>query len=248
MAEKCKLLIADTSETIRETLRDILMDSYDLRICGDGRTALEMLCRYRPDVLVLDLMLPGMDGLSLLQAAADGGICPVVLATTRYENDYILDTAYRLGVSYIMARPCEIGALVERIQDLASRCTENTAAMDGPTQVKRILVRLGFCVKAKGYPVLEKAILRMAENPEVFLSKDLYPTVGKAFGISGTAVEKRIRDFLHSVWEKSDQQIWQLYFPPDADGNVRCPSNGEFITRIAQCLPMPIECVQRNDV
>ena len=248
MAEKCKILIADTSETIRESLREILADSYDLRLCCEGRTALELLYRFRPDVLVLDMMLPGMDGLSLLQAAADGGIFPVVLATTRYENDYILDTAYRMGVSYIMARPCEIGALVDRIQDLACRCSKELAVMDGPAQVRRILIRLGFSVKAKSYTVLEKAILWMAENPGAFLSKELYPAVGKTCGISGTAAEKRIRDLVHSVWEKADQQIWRLYFLPDAVGNIQCPSNGAFITRIVECLPMPMERSGWSDV
>lgn len=241
VGEKCKLLIADTSETIRGTLRDILAERYDIWVCGDGRTALEMLYRFRPDMLVMDLMLPGMDGLSLLQTAAEAGICPTVLATTRYENEYILDAAYRLGVRYIMARPCEIGALVDRIQDLADRYKEDLAAMDGSTMIKRILVRLGFSVKAKSYPVLEKAVLLIAENPDMFLSKELYPAVGKPFGISGTAVEKRIRDLLHSAWEKGDRKIWQLYFPPDAAGEVQCPSNGAFIARIAECLPTPIE-------
>ena len=241
MANTCTILIADTSEALRETLREILQDSYQLWFCRDGRTALEMLHRYRPDVLVLDLMLPGFDGLSLLQTAADAGLHPAVLATTRMQNDYILDTAYRLGVSYIMLRPCKISAMVDRIQDLASRCRQDQAAEDIRIQVRRILVRLGFSTAAKRYALVEDAVVWMADNPGAFLSKELYPGVGKPYGMAQTAVEKRIRDLIHGALQKGDPQIWALYFPADADGNIRCPSNGEFLARIAQCLPTALE-------
>ena len=248
MADQCRLLIADTSEAIRESLREILGSSFDLQICQDGRTALELLHRSQPDVLVLDLMLPGIDGLSLLQTAVDAGICPAVLATTRQQNDYILDTAYRLGVSYIMIRPCEIGALVDRIRDLSqSRCTK-TVPLDRPSQVKCILVRLGFPTKPRSYGLLRDAILWMADHPGAFLSKELYPAVGKLHGVSATSTEKDIRTLIHSVWERRDDRIWQLYFPPDSKGNIPRPSAGSFITRIVESLPTKLEMQALEDV
>lgn len=241
MAEKCKILIADTSEAVRESLREILQSSFDLRLCCDGRTALELLHRFQPNVLVLDLMLPGIDGLSLLQTAADAGIRPAVLATTRQQNDYILDTAFRLGVSYIMLRPCDIIALVDRIRDLASRSCGQNVSLELPDQVRRILVRLGFSVSTKSYPVLENAVVWYALHPGAFLSKELYPAVGKPYGIEAGAVEKRIRDLVHRTWKQRDDQIWQLYFLPDADGKIPCPSNGAFLARIADQLPTALE-------
>jgi len=246
--QQCRLLIADTSEAIRESLREILSSSFDLRICQDGRTALELLHRFQPDVLVLDLMLPGIDGLSLLQTAVDAGICPAVLATTRQQNDYILDTAYRLGVSYIMIRPCEIGALVDRIRDLSQRSSRRFVSLDLPSQVKCILVRLGFPTKPKSYALLRDAILWMADHPDAFLSKELYPAVGKLHGISDTSAEKDIRTLIHSIWETRDDRIWQLYFPPNKDGNIPRPSIGTFITRIVESLPTMMEREAAQDV
>jgi len=248
MAQQCRLLIADTSEAIREALREILQDSFDLRICQDGRTALELLHRFQPDVLVLDLMLPGMDGLSLLQTAVDAGICPAVLATTRQQNDYILDTAYRLGVSYIMMRPCEIGALVDRIRDLSQRSCSRTISLDLPTQVRCILVRLGFPTKPKSYALLRDSILWMAEHPGAFLSKELYPAIAKLHGISTLSAEKDTRTLIHTVWGYRDDRIWQLYFPPDKDGNIPRPSTGAFITRIVESLPTMLEMEAGRDV
>lgn len=241
MEQRCKLLIADTSEAVRESLREILGDLFELRLCGDGRTALELLHRFQPDVLVLDLMLPGIDGLGLLQIAADAGICPAVLATTRQQNDYILNAAYRLGVSYVMLRPCEIGALADRVQDLARRCSDKAQPADLSFQVKLILARLGFPQKSKNYVLLLDTILWQAEHPQAFLSKEVYPAVGKAHSRSSLSVEKSIRVFIHKIWEARDDQIWRLYFPPDADGNIPQPTNGSFINTIVNKLPTPLE-------
>lgn len=241
MADQCRLLVADTSEAIRESLREILSSSFDMRICQDGRTALELLHRFRPDVLVLDLMLPGIDGLSLLQTAVDADIVPAVLATTRQQNDYILDTAYRLGVSYIMMRPCEIGALVDRIRDLSQKSIRRTVPLDLPSQVKCILVRLGFPTKPRSYGLLRDAILWLAEHPGAFLSKELYPAVGKLHGASATSTEKDIRTLIHSIWEIRDDRIWQLYFPPDKTGQIPRPSAGAFLSRIVESLPTRME-------
>ena len=248
MAQQRKILIADTSEVLREALRDTLQNSFQLQLCCDGRAALELLRRFQPDVLVLDLMLPGFDGLSLLQAAADADLHPAVLATTRYQNDYILDTAYRLGVSYIMMRPCEIGAMVDRIQDLASRGNPAEISLDTVTQIKRILNRLGFANNLRSYAMLVDAIIWLADHPGAFLSKELYPVIGKRHGTTALSAEKDIRMLIHSTWQRRDDRIWQLYFPPDAQGNSIRPSNSVFLARMVQHLPTPLERAGQSDV
>ena len=89
--DRKKLLIAEGTEDFRAALTDSLRGAFHLRECGDGNLAMEMLRRFQPDILVLDLMLPGLDGISLLQMAAAAGIRPMVLATTRFVSDYVLE-------------------------------------------------------------------------------------------------------------------------------------------------------------
>ena len=96
--DRQKLLIADGTEDFRLALSEILQETYHVCSCQNGKEALALLRSFQPDVLVLDLMIPGLDGISLLQAASSEGICPMVLATTRVSNSYVLDSAYRLGV------------------------------------------------------------------------------------------------------------------------------------------------------
>lgn len=105
-----KLLIADGNEEFRRALAAELQGAYHVRCCGDGKEALSLLRSFVPDVLVLDLMLPELDGISLLQSAASAGLCPMVLVTSRFYNDYILGALGELSVGYMMRKPCDIPA------------------------------------------------------------------------------------------------------------------------------------------
>ena len=93
-----KLLIADGNEEFRRALAAELEGAYRIRCCADGKEALSLLRSFVPDVLVLDLMLPALDGISLLQSAVGAGLCPMVLVTSRFYNDYILGVLAELSV------------------------------------------------------------------------------------------------------------------------------------------------------
>lgn len=236
MSKDCKLLIVDTTEAIREALTEALEDTFTLRVCRDGRTALEMLHRFRPHILVLELMLPGLDGLSVLQLAADAGIRPAVLATTRYLNEYVLESAHRLGVAYIMLRPCNFSALTERIYDIRHRLEPETSAASLPLQVKNLLIRLGIPLRHRGYLCLLEAILARRADPDAPVTKAIYPLVAKKYNISAASVEKNIRQLIHTAWDNRCPEVWQTYFPPD-----KRPSNDAFLSCIARCLPTDLE-------
>ena len=98
-----KLLIADGNEEFRRALAAELQGAYHVRCCDDGKEALSLLRSFAPDVLVLDLMLPGLDGISLLQSAAASGLCPMVLVTSRFYNDYVLTALGELSVGYMLS-------------------------------------------------------------------------------------------------------------------------------------------------
>ena len=109
--ERLKLLIAEGTEDFRIALAETLRGAYTLRECDDGVTALELMASFQPEVVVLDLMLPGLDGLTLLQRAVAAQLHPIVLATTRFHNEYVVETAQELGVAYIMVKPCDVRAV-----------------------------------------------------------------------------------------------------------------------------------------
>ena len=97
-----KILIADGTEEFPMALAERLRGEYHIRITTEGNQTLEVLRSYQPDVLVLDLMLPRMDGISLLQAVEELGQKPMVLAMTRFVSPYVMEALDRFGVGYLM--------------------------------------------------------------------------------------------------------------------------------------------------
>lgn len=232
-----KLLIADGNEEFRLALAQALRGAYYVRSCETGKEALELLHSYRPDVLVLDLMLPELDGISLLQSAVAAGIRPMVLATTPFLNDYVLDSAEKIGVGYMMRKPCDIRATVARIADLSQRLQPPSVSQPDPrTNVTNLLLSLGVPTKLHGYAYLREAILLMAKDPGQSITKELYPTVASLCGCEPKHVERSSRNAIAAAWRHRDDRIWQLYFQPGPDGIIPRPTNGAFISRLADSL------------
>lgn len=242
--EILKLLIADATEEFSNALRDTLQGAYYVRTCADGKQALELLRSFDPDLLVLDLMLPEMDGISILQQAADWGISPTVLATSRFINDYVLDAVGRLDVGYLMKKPCDVGATAARISDLSGRIRQPRVGKPDPkTNISNLLLALGIPTKLRGYAYLREAVLLMAANPGQSITKELYPSVAEQCAATAMHVERSCRTAIATAWEKKDRRLWDLYFPADGTGCSHRPTNAAFITRLADhllqnsCLP-----------
>ena len=217
-----KLLIADGNEEFRRALAAELQGAYHVRCCGDGKEALSLLRSFVPDVLVLDLMLPELDGISLLQSAASAGLCPMVLVTSRFYNDYILGA---------------LPATAARIGDLSRHIRAPLVTPPDPqTQVTNLLLSLNIPSKLRGYAYLREAIPRMMKDPDQPITKVLYPAVGAVFGCKGTHVERSIRSAIDTAWKQRDDRVWQRYFRVGSGGVIPRPSNAAFISRLADAL------------
>lgn len=229
-----KLLIAESADEYRKALAEFLENDYEIRTCQEGHDALEMLHTFDPHILLLDLMLPGLDGISLLYQAEAAGLHPVVLATTRYTNDYVIQSMQRLGVGYIMVKPCDVKATAERLADLNGNLQLSEGAKPSPSGVvSNLLLRLSMPTKLLGYTYLQMGILELAKAPSLMITKELYPAIAAKCGTKAGRVERCIRNALDTAWAKRDEQVWRMYFPPLPDGTLKKPSNGELLTRLA---------------
>ena len=232
-----KLLIADSSEEFRIALSEELAGSYVIRCCRHGKEALEALCSWKPDLVILDLMMPELDGISILSQATQQGVCPMVLATTRFTSPYIEETISRFGVGYLMVKPCDIHAVSERLTDLT--CHLNPAPVARPDMhvlVTNVLLKLGFCSKHDGYKYLREAIPMAVRRSDQQVTKQIYPEVGRMYNANKDQVERAIRSAIEYAFKRGDAQLWRMYFQPEADGKMKRPSNGVFIFNIATRL------------
>lgn len=235
--ETRKLLIADSSDELRQALTDILGDRYTIRGCSCGNQALELLRNFLPDILLLDLMLPGIDGITLLQQAAKENLHPRVLVTTDYHSTYIMDALARADVDYIMRRPCSMEALVCRIEDMTANL--HAAPMpqaDPQSVVSGALMALGFSPKLDGFSYLQAAIPLFAQNPQQAITKELYYAVGALFKKQPSLVERSIRSAIDTAWRQRSERVWLEYFTPTPEGTVARPTNGQLIGSLSRVL------------
>ena len=228
------LIIADSSEDFCSALRTRLESVCNVFCCKTGGEVLQLLQNHPADVLALDLMLPQMDGLSLLQALSAAGDCPGILASSCYVSPFILDAAEKLNVSFLLEKPCSLYSAEECIRELIKR-RDHASCRDRFTRISGLLLRLGFSAKLRGYAYLRDAALKYAENPGLSIMKELYPSVAGAYGVSAEDVEHSIRSAAMDAWGHRIGETWELYFPR-RDRNSR-PSNACLIQGLASELP-----------
>lgn len=234
--ETRKLLIADATVSFCTALTDALGGAYELRICYEGLQARALLETFQPDVLVTDLALPGLDGLSLLKAASFAPKRPKTLVTTRYTSPYIENAITEVGVDYLIMKPCDVYALVERIQDLSRSECGSIPLPATQKAASNILLTLGIPARRKGYQYLQTAIELYEQDPLQSATKVLYPEIAKRDGGSKESVERAIRGAIQAAWERRDEKVWRLYFTPCREGFVPRPTNTAFIAALAACL------------
>ena len=227
-----KVLIADSSEDLRYLLADILQGYADIMTAATGPEALRLLGTFQPSVLVLDMMLPGLDGVSLLYRACARQQLPAVLALTTYTSDYLLQSFGRVGVDYAMLKPFDTDAMVARVLDLADL---HEAPLHGP--LADTLIRLGIDPKLQGFPYLADAIALAQKGPDQAITKEIYPAVARLHGASVHQVERDIRTMIHNAWRNRQEATWRSCLQLPENAPVPRPTNAAFIFRLAELLP-----------
>ena len=223
------LLIADSNDAFRQQLADAFEPYYRTLTCGNGQEALEILCGEHCDCLVLDLMLPELDGISMLEAAVSRGVRPIVIAISPLFTQYTFDVAEDLGIGYMIRRPCPVQTIVTRMLDLKKRANPIWASRE---QVNRFLYWLGVPSGYNGYQPLVESLTILAEDPSQSITKVLYPEIAKRIGSGPKAVERNIRSAIEHAWDSRDTERWRRLFP---DLTER-PSNSLFFTRVLETL------------
>lgn len=232
-----RILIADSDQDFCTLLASELREQYEVAVCFDGISALNMLRDSSPDLLVLDILLPEIDGISLLEALTAMDHRPTVLATSRFLSDYLMQRISQLSVGYLMMKPCHVKALCSRIKELTCEYPATAvSSVDPRERISSLLISLGISTKLKGFACLREAILLLTEDPAQSITKELYPAVAKRMssGATGQQVERLMRSAIESAWERRDIAQWEIYFPENA--RLFRPSNRTFLSRLAETM------------
>ena len=255
MENRIKVLIADGSEAFCGHLKNELqqLDGYDLvGTAADGEEAVRLLEATKPDILVLDLMLAKRDGISVLRYANAMDKPPVGLVTSGFITDYVAMTVSNLGVQYLMMKPCDMTALVERLEEIRGGDGQKSAEKRRPdktsieSMVTGIIHEIGVPAHIKGYQYLREAIIIAVNDMDVInaITKVLYPQVAKTFGTTPSRVERAIRHAIEVAWDRGDLDTLQRFFGYTVSNTKGKPTNSEFIALIADRLQLQLKSAE----
>lgn len=228
-----KILIVDDTEDFRLHLSQVLSARFQVRDLNDGKLAQTVLSQWQPDILVMDMLMVGSDGIHLLQFAASLPKRPMVLVVTALDTSFVLHHLEELGVQYLMRKPCEISRVAQRVGELACQLPGCFAAQPGNRHnTADILMELGFSNHRNGYFLLQQGLPLLAAHRNQQLSGQLYYQIAEATNGTEKQVEKSIRDAITNAWSVTGPAVWDKYFP----GIRKRPSNKAFLFRIADML------------
>ena len=229
-----KILLADSSEEFRLLLRRTLEETGEFQVVGDtgdGDEAWELIQKAKPDVVVMDMILPGLDGMSLLQRMPKEIKCIVLSA---FSTQAMVQEMMHLGAWYFIPKPAHMDSLLDRIR----QATHDSSVLSLPTleaEVTAILHEVGVPAHIKGYQYVREAIILVVQNMDAInaVTKVLYPEVAKRFHTTPSRVERAIRHAIEVAWDRGDLETLQGYFGYTVNSAKGKPTNSEFIAMIA---------------
>ena len=249
MSDKKKIVLADASEEFRHMLVDMIQEEDDLTVCaqtGSGEELLDLVAVHKPDVVIMDLTLPGMDGMDALEELGSlGENRPRILVLSSFNTPSLAGQVAQKGGDYCMLKPCRIQSVVSRTRELAGGKTgtqiqEEASSRDLERQVTAIIHDIGVPAHIKGYQYLREAIGLAVDDMEIInaVTKVLYPTVAKKYNTTSSRVERAIRHAIEVAWDRGDLETLQKYFGYTVSNAKGKPTNSEFIAMIADRISL----------
>ena len=258
METKTRILIADANSDFCKLLTDLIASEADMEVVAtatDGIEALSLMAEHKPDVLLMDLVLPKLDGLEVLRRIPETGASSHIIVLSGFVNSKVVADCSARGADYFMPKPCDVPALLSRVRQLVGtdKTVVPTAGFDcrPAPQTNRpdvnleavvtdIIHEIGVPAHIKGYQSLREAIILTIKDMDMInaVTKVLYPEVAKKFGTTPSRVERAIRHAIEVAWDRGDIEVLQKFFGYTVSNIKGKPTNSEFIAMIADYLSL----------
>lgn len=263
MKNPIKLLIADSNLELLSQMKTFFDSKEDINLVGtatDGMEASEKIREYRPDVVVMDIVLPQMDGIGLLKSinTLPRAHRPVVIITSGAKKEHVTNICMQLGADYFMIKPCSPETIYERINLLCASHTSQDGFQDSQMYAKqqsdipsdraieifvtKTIHSVGVPANIKGYQYLRDAIIMSIKDTELInaVTKQLYPRVANRHNTSPSRVERAIRHAIEVACIRGNEEELYKLFGYTVSNNKGKPTNSEFIAMIADKLRLEL--------
>lgn len=266
------IVIADDNREFNDMLGEYLSMQPDFEVVGsayDGEETMGLLqSNSRIDVLLLDIIMPRLDGIGVLEKLAGMNLehKPHVIMLTAFGHENITRRAVELGAAYYILKPFDIESLPERIRQLngspvlvretataavAAAVVKKQAYASRPLEeeVTEMMHQIGIPAHIKGYLYLRDAIIMVVEDIDLLgsITKILYPEISKRFRTTPSRVERAIRHAIEVAWARNNIDIIKKFFGYTIKTEKGKPTNSEFIAMMADRLRLSSKSCQTSN-
>ncbi len=254
--EKLNVAIADDNEKMVGKLTDLVRSEPDFQVigtAGNGEDVLRLIREASPDIVLLDLIMPKMDGLSVMEKVREDATLkkkPAFIVITAVGHESVTEDAFRLGANYYIMKPFDDSLVRNRIRVIGGKRTENgkkrpaeSGAISQEEYIKRNLENdvtvmihdMGVPAHIKGYQYLRDAIILSVEDMDMLnsITKILYPTIAKKHQTTSNRVERAIRHAIEVAWSRGNMDTIDAMFGYTVNSGKGKPTNSEFIALLA---------------
>lgn len=260
MNQKVSVLIADDNRDFANGLAHYLKSQDDFEVAGvayDGEEAYGMIVETKPDVALIDIVMPRRDGLAVLKKLSESPLdkMPECVTMSVSSSERIINSALKLGASYFLLKPQADEAIADTIRSLVINVSSPSAILKAEN-IKQSIVQkpriseneidleelvteyiheLGVPAHIKGYQYIRSAIIMVVDNMELlnYITKQLYPTIAKKYQTTSSRVERAIRHSIEVAWDRGQPEVMNDIFGYTISNTKGKPTNSEFIAMVA---------------
>jgi two-component system response regulator (stage 0 sporulation protein A) len=262
--KKIRVGLADDNQDFCDVVSEYIGKQGNMElmfIAGDGLEALQLMESGKiPDVLVLDMIMPHLDGFGVLEGLNGMNLAsyPRIIMTSAVGQDAIIQKAMSMGAQYYLVKPINLSMLMKRInqldennaslyvrqQDTAANLRKSIVLRDSLTNndlevdITNMIHEVGVPAHIKGYQFLRDAITLVVNKPEILgcITKELYPTVAMMNNTTPSRVERAIRHAIELAWARGRVETLNSLFGYTIQHEKGKPTNSEFIAIISDKL------------
>ena len=246
--KKIRVLMIDDNKQLVDMVKEYFSShaviSLDL-VANDGVEGIEVIKNHLGefDLILLDLIMPKKDGVSVLEEIINIKDLPKIIVLTSYNTQDIIRKVASMGVNYFMLKPFELPELERKILECTDEIKKSKNTLDLyhnnlQIAVTNVLHELGVPSHIKGYSYIRESILEIYFNPDMIggITKELYPKIAEEFNTTVSRVERAIRHAIEVSWNRGNWDLMQEIFGYSVDIDKAKPTNSEFIVTVADKL------------
>ena len=238
-----RIMLVDDNGDLRRGMRDYLARQEGMKVvaeCPSGAEALEALGKVRVDVMVLDLIMPQMDGFALMEEIRRQQLAnpPQIIVVSALGRDDFIMRAVQLGARFYMVKPFDMASL--GVVPLGTALNASARSLSIDEKLASLFLTIGIPAHIKGYQFLRTAVKMVVDNPDMInrITKELYPSIGKCYNTSASKVERAIRHAIEVAWSRGRIDTLNKAFGCRVATKEDKPTNGEFIAMLADKLSL----------